>query len=836
MKHLLLAVVAFLPLCLAGQTLQGLVTDEQGQPLPFADVYVEGTTRGTTTNAEGWYELPLEAGTWRIVFAYLGYQSASRQIRLEEGQTLRQDVALRPQAMDLGTVEVRAGENPAHAIIRRAMARRTYWLTQVRAFSCDAYVKGAVRIVQLPDQIMGMPVEPEAMGLDSGGRGYVYLSETVSRYHYQWPDRRREVIVSSKVSGDARGITFNSAADLDLNFYEPTIDFTRDIVSPIAPGAFGYYRYELTGAWPDEDGRLVYQIRLSPKNEELPAFHGEVHIVEGLWNLKYVDVWVGAAALNNPGVDTLALRQTYLPVADTVWRVFSQHIRVHASVLGIELEGDFLGIFRNYELEPDFPKGFFGNEIMRMEEEAPHRDSLYWEAIRPVPLARAERLDYRIKDSIAQIRQSRPWLDSLDRVNNRFSLFKLYTGYTHANTWKGRSWSIGSPLFNNGFDPVRGLYLSLPVQASWRLDADDDRRLELGLRPEYAFAERQFRWSATGKLRFDRKTRTTLELSAGHRVQQFNAREPVSWTLHELYALYDKRLLARVYDRRWAGAALSSRPLNGLEVGLRGELVREAPLSHSTEYCFCKKQDQPYPPNEVVLAGQWPELPPDAGEGAVVALQLRYRPGQRYISYPDFRIELPGKWPELRAGLVGGLPADWSSVARPALDFWRLQLEVERSGIEAGRWGELSVLLRWGRFLKRDYVSLPHFFHFDGTEIWFMRSGSYLQRFLALPYYRYSTLGPWASVAVEHNFRGALLDRLPLLRKLDLEAIASLRWLHTPDLPQYWEWGIGLGNLGFGVFRVFRFDAVWNKFPDRKPALHLRLGITAPLDQFGAGL
>ncbi len=835
MKHFVLALLAFLPLGLPGQTVHGLVTDEQGRPLPFADVYVEGTTRGTTTNGEGWYELPLEAGTWRIVFSYLGYEPQVVRVRLAEGDELRQDVALRPQSVELGLVEVRAGENPAHPIIRRAMERRTYWLRQVRAFSCDAYVKGAVRILKMPDQILGMPVDPAAMGLDTAGRGFVYLSETVSRYHYQWPDKRREVIVSSKVSGDAQAITFNSAADLDLNFYEPTIDFVRDIVSPIAPGAFGFYDYELVGAWPDEEGRLVYQIRLSPKNAELPAFHGDIHIVEGLWNIRSVDVWVNGAALNNPVVDTLALRQTYLPVRDSIWRVFSQHIQLKMRVMGIELAGDFLGIFRNYDLEPDFPKGFFGNELMRMEDDAPHRDSLYWEAIRPVPLARAERLDYRVKDSIAEVHQSRPWLDSVDRANNRFTPIALYTGYTHTNTWEKRSWSIGSPLLNNGFDAVRGLYLSLPASGTWRLGADKERRLELGVRPEYAFAERQLRVEGWGSYRFDRLTQTTVRLSGGRAARQFNAREPVSPIMNELYSLYGKRHVVRLYDRRWLGLSLSSKPLDGVQVELTGELVREDPLSNHTDYCFCKKKEQPYAPNELRPAGAWPDPLPYQGEGLLVGLALRYQPGQRYVRYPDFRIELPSKWPVLRAELVRGQPLDWHAADGPLFDFWRLRLGLERSGIDLGRWGESALLWQGGTLLSDDYVSLAQLFHFDGNEIWFMPSGSYLHRFFALPYYDWSTRGPWVSLAAEHNFRGALLDRLPLLRKLHLETIVSMRYLHTAELPAYWEWGVGLGNLGFGLFRLFRVDAVWNKFPERRAALHLRLGITAPLGQISVG-
>ncbi len=817
------------------QHLRGVVSDERGEPLPFADVYVEGTTRGTTTNAEGWYELPLEAGKWQVVYAYLGYETQKREVQLPQGAVVRQDVSLRPHATALATVEVRAGENPAHPLIRRAMAHRTYWLRQIRAFSCDAYVKGVIRVLHLPDQILGMAVEPEDMGLDSTGQGYVYLSETVSRYHYQWPDRQREVIVSSKVSGDARGITFNSAADLDLNFYRPAISFGREIVSPIAPGAFAYYRYELAGAYLDEADRLIYRIRLSPKNPELPAFHGEIHLVEGLWNLKRVDVWVDAAALNSPGVDTLALRQSYLPVADTAWRVFSQHIVLKATMMGIAVEGNFLGIFRNYELEPDFPKGFFGKELMRMEADAPQRDSAYWHAIRPVPLAPAERRDYRVKDSLAALRRSRAWLDSVDRAANRFSLLHCYTGYTHRNSWKGRQWSVGSPLLNGGFDAVRGMHLALPLEGSWRMGAERRGRLRAGLQPEYAFAEKQFRAKAWARYRFERHTQLTVGLSGGRSLRQFNERDPIGWALNSAYSLYDKRHLVRVYDKRWLGLEGEVRPLPAWQISGSLEWMRASRLQVQSNHCFCRKKDQPFDPNEVRWAGQGTQAPPYTGEGLVGRVRLRWQPGLRYITYPDFRVTLPGKWPSFQIELVRAWPVGWGIPSTPLLDFARIELSVQRSALALGRWGEAAFLLRWGRFLRQAYVSLPHFFHFDGNEVWFMPAGSYLHRFFALPYYEWSTTGPWVALAWEHNFRGLVLDRLPLLRKLGLETILSWRYLRTRELPGYCEWGVGLGKLGIGLWRVGRLDLVWNRFPGRKPATHLRLGITVPLDEFSAG-
>ena len=49
---------------------KGLVTDDKGQPMPYASVYVKNTTYGTATNLKGEYFLELQPGTYIIVFSF----------------------------------------------------------------------------------------------------------------------------------------------------------------------------------------------------------------------------------------------------------------------------------------------------------------------------------------------------------------------------------------------------------------------------------------------------------------------------------------------------------------------------------------------------------------------------------------------------------------------------------------------------------------------------------------------------------------------------------------------------------------------------------------------
>ena len=59
-------------------TIVGLVSDREmnDEPLPFTNVLIKGTTKGTTTDFDGLYELDgLEPGTYTVVFSFLGYET-----------------------------------------------------------------------------------------------------------------------------------------------------------------------------------------------------------------------------------------------------------------------------------------------------------------------------------------------------------------------------------------------------------------------------------------------------------------------------------------------------------------------------------------------------------------------------------------------------------------------------------------------------------------------------------------------------------------------------------------------------------------------------------------
>ncbi|AUC21068.1 hypothetical protein BTO15_02580 [Polaribacter sejongensis] len=75
LKLLLIAfIIGFSSLTFAQDSVSGVVTDEQNQPIPGVSVFIKGTTIGTTTDFDGEYQIKASKSNV-IVFSYLGFKT-----------------------------------------------------------------------------------------------------------------------------------------------------------------------------------------------------------------------------------------------------------------------------------------------------------------------------------------------------------------------------------------------------------------------------------------------------------------------------------------------------------------------------------------------------------------------------------------------------------------------------------------------------------------------------------------------------------------------------------------------------------------------------------------
>lgn len=91
-----------------GGIIRGTVTDAaSGESLPGANVFLDGTQKGATTNVDGVYELSgIEAGTYTLIARFIGFQGFEQQVEIDPDDVLTIDIALGEELVGLDEVVV----------------------------------------------------------------------------------------------------------------------------------------------------------------------------------------------------------------------------------------------------------------------------------------------------------------------------------------------------------------------------------------------------------------------------------------------------------------------------------------------------------------------------------------------------------------------------------------------------------------------------------------------------------------------------------------------------------------------------------------------------------
>jgi hypothetical protein len=89
--------------------ISGRVTDEDGEPLPSANVYLKDTYDGFSTDTDGYYSFTTsETGEGTLVVSYIGYRTEEAAVNLN-GNEIELNFTLEPEAGELDQVVISAG-------------------------------------------------------------------------------------------------------------------------------------------------------------------------------------------------------------------------------------------------------------------------------------------------------------------------------------------------------------------------------------------------------------------------------------------------------------------------------------------------------------------------------------------------------------------------------------------------------------------------------------------------------------------------------------------------------------------------------------------------------
>lgn len=123
--------------------IEGSIIDSQSKdPLPGANVYLEGTTLGAATDIKGKFVISqVPSGNYNLVVRYLGYREKSLQVSTKEGETLKLEaIKLDFQIIEGEAITVTAQAEGQIAAINQQLTSNTI-----------ANIVSQARIRELPD-------------------------------------------------------------------------------------------------------------------------------------------------------------------------------------------------------------------------------------------------------------------------------------------------------------------------------------------------------------------------------------------------------------------------------------------------------------------------------------------------------------------------------------------------------------------------------------------------------------------------------------------------------------------------------------------------------------
>lgn len=827
--YTLLCAILLAPLQLYAGVLKGKVTDGNGQPLPHATVYIKGTTMGTAANANAEYNLVLEPGTYNVLCQYMGFQRATYNVTIKADETVTYNFSLREQSLKMEDIVVKAdAEDPAYAIIRKAIGKRKFHKEQVAKFQSSIYMKAVLRNRDMPEKIFGINISEEDLsdagggGADSNKLGVLYLSEQEADY-YSDGKRDRTVIRSVRESGNPNGVGISRLPPV-VSFYDNNVNplwglSERGFVSPISEGALNFYKYKYRGEF-IQDNHVINKITVTPKRAYEPLFYGTIYIVDEDWAIWGLDLTLTQRS-NLTQLDTLRIKQNYLELEKDTWIIKSQVQYPTLALFGFEFTGNFVTVYDKQKINQPIPDSLFDNKVISSYlKDANEKDTAHWKEARPVPLEEDEIEDYQKRDSSYNAYTSPEYRDSMRRRRNRVSVTDIISGgFYHAT--KEYKTTIRSNHLLNGlvtFNNVEGIAVTPKIWTTHRIDSATYFYSTMGGR--YGFGNTHLNGFGRFSIRhYDRSWLTRnweAGIEGGKYIYQFNPNSTVESIYNTVSVLLYGRNLLKLYERYTAAAFYRQDFGNGWRVNLKGGFQRRLPVSNSTYYTWANKERwEPNTPAPL-QNNAW-----EVHNAALVKAAIAYRPGTKYVQYPKFRSPVRSDWPEFMFSYEKGIPGILNS--KTDFDKWRFGVS-DYVGMKL--FGSLEYNLAVGGFLNSNYVSLPDMMHIADNELFL--SSPYLSGFQLAPYYLYSNKAElYAEAHVEYNLNGLLTNKIPLFRQAQWNLVLGNNTLFINENNYYTEAFVSIDNLGYKIFRFLRVDFIYGWDHTGQTRTGIRLGIDA---------
>jgi hypothetical protein len=768
-----------------------------GAPVSFATVYFKGTNIGTVADGLGNFIIETGERHDSLVFSSIGYADTILKIRSFEKQEVRVLLVVKEHVMN--EVVIRAGENPAYEILRRAIANKKYNRTnRYETYSYRSYNKVEFDLNNYTDKIKkSLLFRPFPMIWDyqdtlaSGQKYLPFLFKENIRDHFyrQRPETYKEYIVGSRKAQFFRGPKIEKFIEelyLNPDLYENfVVILNKSFPSPINDDYKRFYRFLLSDTLHTVDGVRCHHLRFYPKGANDVAFVGEIFLADSSYAIKRVDLNFSIEA-NINFVRSFWIRMNYLQWESSYW--FPSDVTVLADFTVVENSPELTGFFgrrfssyKNIVVnKPIEDTVFYPAERVIDLDSLGERDAVFFESERGEELTQTEQRIFEMTDSI--------------KAHPRFKLYKS-TFNAIGMGWVGyRNFEFGNLPSLISYNDIEGLRL----KAGFRTANTSMHRLRTNIYLAYGLKDRSFKYA--GELGFvlsrqDNK-RSMIGLSALSDVDQIGRSSfslPVDHFLNYFlqFAPFDTRTMLQnqsaFVERQWFSGFVTRLSLFQSRV-----LPFGRPYFTSISESGVERQDiQSFSIGGFQLGG-------------------RFAYGEKYLrpKYNDpqakfFMLRYPAVAFEYSYASKGLLSSNF--------DYARLNIRVEHQ-LKLNRWGYLSYLIDGSMVfgtVPYVFLSIP-----SGNQALIADKASF-NMMNAIEFASDKSI----SVHLEHHFDGLFFNRIPVVRNWKLREFLLFRSfmgrLSPKNNERYWAFPDRLNviqqpyyEVGFGIENILKLGRV----------------------------
>jgi len=398
-------------------------------PLAFVHIVINESNYGGTTDIDGKFSFSYPVPINSLKLSYVGYE---QKVYPVESKTKNLTIYLQQKEIELQEVEILAGVNPAHRIIRNAIDNRdindpeklrsfSYTMYEKTIFTIDADTSiykvspdstrpGGFAGVTFDFQQSVDSIQRDTIAVDSVTRmidkliseQYLFLMENVTKRKFLYPDKSYNDVVATKMSGFKDPIfVFLSTQIQSFSFYKPFITFFQSsYVNPISGGSFGKYFFKIEDTtYMNRDSVFIISFR-PRRGTNFDGLKGTISISSYRWGIRNVI----AEPADQEGF-RIKIQQMYELVDGESWFPVQLNTDVTFNNLQIgkyKAIGSGRSYIRDIVLNPELVRREFNHLDIEVDKDASKRSEEYWNQYRIDTLTARDMRTYEVLDSIGK--------------------------------------------------------------------------------------------------------------------------------------------------------------------------------------------------------------------------------------------------------------------------------------------------------------------------------------------------------------------------------------------------------------------------------------------------